>query len=415
MDDITTMWVWIPRYKYQIFNGNNNRAKEQMINVDFEYAKESTGTVKCNEQISQVASQASSETCSDTTNNGIVNGKSTYTHPAFTFGDEELTGFWMAKFEMSTDNTSCNTTANTTNCNKTGFNIIVKPNQKSLRYISVSNSFANIRKMETYANIHGFSNSESASTWLDSSGNLTGEIANDDNKLDIHMIKNMEWGAVAYLSQSKYGKYGNSLYVDNYKEIYINNNSNIKTGYSGGSYDSESSSSETFLYNNLNSNGTGQGYKGAGASTTGTVYGVFDLSGGVAEYTMGGLVNLNGTFYASSAGTWTTTVYPQNKYHDKYFYNIDTRPSPMSPGDHGEKLGDATKEVTKVTGSGKWFNDNYYYPNYSDSWFLRGGTYTETTYAGLFSIAQYSSGVAADSSGSRPVLAISRDMPWLNN
>ena len=35
--------------------------------------------------------------------------------------------------------------------------------------------------------------------------------------------KNMEWGAVAYLSQSKYGKYGNTLYSGNYRRIYKNN------------------------------------------------------------------------------------------------------------------------------------------------------------------------------------------------
>ena len=37
------------------------------------------------------------------------------------------------------------------------------------------------------------------------------------------MMKNMEWGAVAYLSHSKYGKYGNSMYEgSNKKYIKIN-------------------------------------------------------------------------------------------------------------------------------------------------------------------------------------------------
>ena len=31
MEDITTMWVWIPRYKYVIFNGNNETSEEQEI------------------------------------------------------------------------------------------------------------------------------------------------------------------------------------------------------------------------------------------------------------------------------------------------------------------------------------------------------------------------------------------------
>ena len=48
------------------------------------------------------------------------------------------------------------------------------------------------------------------------------------------MMKNSEWGAVAYLSQSRYGKYGNSDYEGTQKEVYINNSSNYITGRSGG-------------------------------------------------------------------------------------------------------------------------------------------------------------------------------------
>ena len=35
------------------------------------------------------------------------------------------------------------------------------------------------------------------------------------------MIKRGEWATVAYLSQSKYGKYGNSNFNQNNKEIYM--------------------------------------------------------------------------------------------------------------------------------------------------------------------------------------------------
>ena len=45
---------------------------------------------------------------------------------------------------------------------------------------------------------------------------------NYKRELDSHMIKNTEWGAVAYLSHSKYGIDGS---------IRINNNSSYKTGY----------------------------------------------------------------------------------------------------------------------------------------------------------------------------------------
>ena len=42
---------------------------------------------------------------------------------------------------------------------------------------------------------------------------MDGKRGEDVNNLDIHLIKNSEWGAVAYLSKSKYGKFGNSMYT----------------------------------------------------------------------------------------------------------------------------------------------------------------------------------------------------------
>ena len=61
-----------------------------------------------------------------------------------------------------------------------------------------------------------------------------------------HMMKNSEWGAVAYLTHSKYGLDG--------KEIAINDNSN----YTGG--------------------GRGEAYKtNINQSSTGNVYGIYYL------------------------------------------------------------------------------------------------------------------------------------------
>ena len=401
MDDITTMWVWIPRYKYIIFNGNNGTVSEQEIKVMFEHGTDTTGTVKCHDDILTSNNSEHSEVCTDTTNGSIINHKSTYTHPAFCFGTkdesgncdgEEITGFWMAKFEMSTDDSTCNTTFDAADCNRQGLNILVKPDVYSLRYENVSISFANIRRMETYGNIHGFSQSESATTWVDENSKLTGEINNDNNNFDTHMIKNMEWGAVAYLSESNYGKQGNSLYTGDYKEVYVNNNSNSKTGYSGGSYDSAASSSSTYLYNNLTSNGTGQGYIGAGASTTGTVYGVYDMSGCNNEVLM-----INYDTFSTDAPNWSSEVYPIEKYYDKYsnFFSASNA-----------KLGDATKEVID------WYGDRQItVSNQNLPYLSRSYQYSNTTQAGIYSFAP-DNGNASEYSSSRPVLTITRNMPW---
>ena len=405
MSDITSMWVWIPRYKYVIFNGNNGTADEQMIDITFEHGIGKTGTVSCIDNIITTTDATSSQTCTDTTNGSIINNKSTYTHPAFTFGDEELVGFWMGKFEMSTDDSTCLSSASGTNCNKTGLNILVKPNVTPLSYQRAYNLFLNTRGMEFYDNIHGFKQSVDATSISATDGSNIGIIPNDDNKLDIHMQKSMEWGAVAYLSNSKYGKYGNSLYEGEYKEVYKNNKTAFTTGYSGGIPvgTSTNSASSTFMYNDLTIATTGRGYRGAGASTTGTIYGVYDMVGGKDEFVMG--IAYSNNF--SCSGGCDTTVYFSlgSKYFDYYSrYGTTTTGYVFK-----SKLGDAQKEVLKTEPSSGWFADTIF--NVSNYWQLRGGS--RSTPGGMFYMTS-SNGSYDASRGSRPVLAISRNMPWLN-
>ena len=414
MDDITSMWVWIPRYKYVIFNGNNESVDEQLIDVTFEHGIDKTGTVACVDNIQTSSTSNSSETCTDVTNGSIINGVSTYTHPAFTFGDEELTGFWFAKFEMSTDDTTC-LNNQSSSCNKSGLSIYVKPDEVSLRYITVSNLFYNTRSMELSGNIHGFSQSDTATTL-----NNGGTITNDNNNYDIHMEKNMEWGAVAYLSQSKYGKYGNTLYEGDYRRIYknnyrefTNNTDYYKTGYSGYSETASGTTTNTVLYNNLTDLGNGQGYKGAGASTTGTVYGIYDMNGGAYDYTMANMVNTSGDFYPSY--TWFTSPYPENKYYDKYSYNDNTTGlASYSRGKLGDGIKETIKDITNTTNGAGWglYGDRTM-PSSSYPWFIRGGVVYTFTYSGIFHLVN-TYGYSYGDCTSRPVLAISRDFPWLN-
>lgn len=413
MEDITTMWVWIPRYKYVIFNGNNELSEEQEIKVTFEHGIDKTGTVSCKENILTANDSSSSETCTDTINGSIINNKSTYTHPAFTFGDEELTGIWYAKFEMSTDqNSVCTTSQSYDNCDKEDLNVYVKPDQISLRYQKIINEFKSIRNMELFNNIHGFTQNETATT-----SSQTGEITNDNNNIDIHMQKNMEWGAVTYLAYSKYGKYGNSLYTGTNKRVYKNNwyqqlssVYNYKTGYSGYSYNAAPSTTNVVLYNDLTDLGSGNGYKGAGASTTGTVYGIYDMNGGAYEYVMGNMVNSSGAFYSHSAGF---TASPLAKYYDKYSY-YSTKSLAQASVSRG-RFGDATKETTKgyVESTGSWEGSYRIFPYYGFSWSTRGGRASISSYSGINDLISLN-GYSTIFNSSRPVLAVSREFPWLS-
>ena len=343
MDDIAQMYVWIPRYKYTIFNGNNGSVETPIqINVEFEEGTATTGSVRCHDVISGTAG-TSSEVCTDSTqaNNAIVDGTSTYTHPAFCFGRKntdgscngtELEGIWVGKFEVSGEANAANLT--------------VIPNVSSLVKNTVSSYFSAINGVANTFNIR------------------------DENNIpaDSHMMKNMEWGAVAYLKQSEYGLGTTDIALNNYS---ASSNPRNMTGC-GSEVGTTTTTTTCTPYNEAN---------GQAASTTGNIYGVYDMSGGAWEFVMGNMVNESGNFYVSSAGTFS----PAEKYYDAYTYST-------SNTTHGRgKLGDATKETLKNFGNdtGGWYGDFTSFPCSSNSWFRRGGNSVDGSETGVFIFYSY--------------------------
>ena len=551
MDDILTMQVWVPRYKYKVWNYNENgtvASDPQEIEITFENGTATTGEITCSDSISGTDG-AVSETCklkstNATCTDSTCNNK-TYTHPAFTFGTEELEGIWVGKFEVSapTDNT-CYTSASTDNCNVTGITPIVKPDVKSYKYAQVGTFESNMMAMNDSGNIYGFATTD-----------------------DTHMMKNQEWGAVVYLSHSKYGTCTNGTCT----EINKNNSSSLYTGRSGGSASASSTAEGTYKYNDIynknttltggttitktvtndttypwtetdglyksstqgvddsttnltfsftapsdntyllfdwsvssesarydyiyytitkdgtalsdtgtstkkggtflgttedaltyrsvarqlesgsyeitftyvkddvGSGGTdtgyvknikildsptvnteltpiGEGKDGPSASTTGNIYGIYDMSGGAEEYVMGNVVSNDGTTmmsggddtsgnsgytgiiydsgsYSSYTGTYS---YPENKYLDKYSFGTSNTQKKRS------KLGDAVKEVT-ATSSKAWYSDYSYLANSSYPWFIRGGLYYDGSYVGVFN-SMYNDGHVSYEYSSRLVI-----------
>ena len=340
MDAINTMWVWIPRYTYTYLNTNT----PEEIQIKFEKGTNSSGTISCSDTATGTSS--TSETCTDTTNGSLKAGTSTYTHPAFWWdkdddnvreSGEELTGIWVGKFEI-------------------GNSQIIKPNVTSWRSANVSTLHNGIYSMRSSGNSFGFKTTD-----------------------ETHMMKNMEWGAVTYLYHSKYGRCTNGTCA----EVTINNCSSYVTGIGADTVSASSSSTScTTDANKYN------GEKGVLASTTGNVYGIYDMSGGAWEYMMGNMVNSSGAMYSSSSGFST---YPNKKYYDKYSYG--TSDTEYTRG----KLGDATKEMAPSSSSYKtWYSDNAVFPNSSDSWFLRGGLFYYDSYAGLFRFSGDNGGANGD-------------------
>ena len=344
MDDINTMWVWVPRYEYETITSTT--ATE--IKVNFLKGTESNKT-----------------------SNYI-------THPGFTFGDKSLTGMWVAKFEASSDTACTPTTGDIdTGCDVTTLKVKVIPGVTAWRGIRVSTMDLNTRAMNDSGNIYGFLKSE----------------------VDTHVTKNIEWGAVAYLSQSKYGKYGNSNYEGANKEIYQNKSSEYITGMSNGT-PSQSETNEQVTYD---VEGTG-----TGASTTGNIYGIYDMSGGAVEYAMGVMKYTNnliisGTssihnsgfsgivYYSNTYKEFTGRSLPDKKYYDTYNFETSTNSNSLY------LFGEAINETKS------WYGDNSDYGIAGTSWFLRSGGYYTAEISGIFTYGRRN-GSAYDKDSFRPVL-----------
>ena len=301
MDDITTMWVWIPRFNAVTPSNYNGGTKTKPNAIDVTFVKQN-------------------ETAID----------------AFTFGNKELTGFWYGKFEVGgTLASSCNNET----CNVS--NIVLKPNVSSLRNQKVSSFFFAARSMEQTENSFGFVNTE----------------------VDTHMSKNNEWGAVAYLTQSIYGRCTNSTTCT---EVGINNNTSYITGI-GDKPSSTASSVKTNTYNTIS---------GINASTTETIYGIYDMSGGATEYVMG---IYNKTIKSSGFSTL-----PDDKYYNNY--------TVTSYQGHA---------ISETKG---WYNDQSFSVYFSTSpWFIRGGYYDDGQLSGVFAFYG-SSGINGSNNSSRFVI-----------
>ena len=319
-----SMWVWIPRYAYSITSGYHSSSTG---NIEVEFMKGLTN-----------------ETSTGRTTFQNSSGQGNWNiHPAFNYG-QTVSGIWVAKFEASRSNA----TSSSAGSNNT---IKIQPGVQSWRSITVNDIYTN--------------------------------CLNYNKTLNSHMMKNDEWGAVAYLSKSKYGKQN--------EEVWINNSSSYITGSAGNSASAGSNTGTTNDYTST------QGVK---ASTTGTVYGVYDMSGGAWEYVAGYVNNGNSslTSYGSSlvnGDAKTKNVYSKAS-SDSYENNYNA---------NSGKYGDAVYETSANgnTGNGSWYGDCSYFPGSSGPFFRRGGGYDSGTGAGVFYFSNYYGHSSSDDSF-RPVL-----------
>ena len=378
--DIESYFVWIPRYRYEIFDEANYNSlttklnKAKIINIEFENKDEA---VKSGTTVGQML-----------------------THPAFTAFNTN--GIWVGKFETGYDGAGSTGAAQINPANEAAAieasnKVIIKPNVYSWRSIQVAKAYTVGRHYE--------------------------------EDLNSHMMKNTEWGAVAYLQQSQYGSH---------QSVRINNNSSYLTGYAaknepttGYTATNELCSSTPDACNEYG--GATPGSDGTYntnyfnkvsviASTTNNYTGVYDMSGGAWEYMMSGMDDNStgdghtGKLSAGRHNVWNSgfngkLTCPQcndngievnheitevtngidlptdDRFFDKYDYS--TSNVTYNRG----FLGDATKEMgpfqsmrygTQTRYVSSWYDDESSFVINGNPWFLRGGFYNIGTGAGVF-------------------------------
>jgi prepilin-type N-terminal cleavage/methylation domain-containing protein len=282
--DVLAYYVWIPRYKYKIPAGSNSRE----IDIVFE---DGIPSVSNGDAITQYR-----------------------THPAFKFGAQELEGIWVSKFEMTGSITSpcasesCATAA-----------ITSKPGISSVRNQILGSFYYASRSIERSGNQYGLNGA----------------------KIDSHMIKGSEWGALTYLTQSVYGR----CTAGTCEEVIINA---VPGYYTGG--------------------GTGNSYQtNLNQSSTKNVTGVYDMNGGSYEFVMG---NYNAT--SRDSGLGMGTIFP--KYVDIY-----TTTSSTTACSGGICYGHALSETNG------WYSDNLVFVTSASPWFASSGYRGGTSASGIFS------------------------------
>ena len=367
-DDVLGYWVYIPRYAYEVMRRDATDKVVPAENFSI-YFEKATDIKKVPAKGCSVLSGSTLDAkdyrtgCNISRDYGNATGTTWATHPAFTWGNKELNGIWVAKFETTGSQSA----------------LTVKPSESPLVSQVIGLQYDEAKSIGA---------KDTANTY----GNGTTGLAQDSHNLAIqksHMTKDSEWGAAAYLSASQYGTGVNNVKINSYY-IFSNGTATFMTGCGPQSAGSEDSGSTCNAYNTT---------LGQTASTTGNTTGVYDMSGGVFEYTMGNRTTSD-TASTSDTKYVTTQIAPpyvdlyktSDKFGTKpawssttseYFYNFDVCTFESCGGRALHEI-KTQQPVTVIDQS--WGGDGSNFPDSDTPWVVRGAYADYQPYAGVFSV-----------------------------
>ena len=382
-----SLWVWIPRYAYKI-TYNNSEDKSAGGKIDVVFLKGTSNRDKNGEDVTPKG-YIVHPAFRNGSNNGYLNGE----------WNAEIPGIWVSKFEAGyagIENTAgekikvvdTSITYKTTGRNIYEELVFNETKMKYPVYIGRTYSYNNLDVGEMFK----------ISKELTKTGNPYGF---DSNNIDSHLMKNSEWGAVAYLAQSQYGRNNTKITINNICNEKISGASTI-TGYAANEINAtENAVNQEKLEDEMNNSYAWYTKKGTLASTTGNMYGIYDMVGGATEYTAGYIDNISDNYkmYIEDFKNLTTSnkhckIYQSQKdniIEDNYKANSKT-------------YGDATIEISKDgVNYTSWNGEASFYVNKNSAFFLRGGGYGEGKFAGIFCYEIHSGHLSLDH-GFRTVL-----------
>ena len=360
---IESYFVWIPKYSYQLWDLGTydslteiDTSKVHEIPVIFgDYNTSDNIEGECTTPMESGAS-------------GNCNIGDYMTHPAFLSIPSK--GFWVGKFETGYEGATSMKEAEVNE--RDASKIVVKPNVYSWRGIQVANAFYSSYDYK--------------------------------RELESHMMKNTEWGAVAYLQHSKYGSQ---------TSVRINNNSSYITGYQASNEPTCGNTGTNEECNRYCNDGScNTAYPNSVlASTTNNISGIFDMSGGAWEYVMGVVLDqnekpmsgrnslynsgFNGTFGCPTCDSDTSGLtsltsgyeWPEKKYYDIYAYaTVDEQYQRRILGDATGEMGpfNTAQYLTQIRHIGSWHADDAFFVYSNNPWFIKGAYYNCGLDAGVF-------------------------------
>ena len=421
-----SMWVWIPRYAYRIHKENGVETQK----FDIVFLVGLTDNYYDENGKLQTAQRQTSE------NQTIVTNGDAYTvHPAFTNEssinyanggwDKELAGIWVAKFEAgyASGNNKATVKASSVNYSQDTSWVAkieagtssdsTQPARNWLdgKYGSTTTAikYPTFQGLTYSMNYINHNDAYRISKVLTESGNIYGL---NSSSTDSHLMKNSEWGAVSYLSQSKYGLDGTNIVINS---VYLNNTTKsvyAVTGCASSTADASAVSTTIGALNNRTQSGVyvWTQKNGTAASSTGTIYGIYDMAGGISERTSSLINNKNDNLktYGSQIiadlnngkSTKYITIYPTGETLGQTM----AQASQANYTNNTKIYGDAIKETSTLgTGTNSWYSDCSDFVGLSTPFLLHGGYYGGTSISGCFAFGR-TSGNGSYNRGFRSVL-----------